>query len=128
MSAPSGPITPEAFEAMMNYPGAVPPPGVIPNLVNPYSRGKDIIIVGSILLAIMSVFVTLRYYTKAFIIKSATWDDLSLAFGAVLTGAFFAISCAGVLEGPIGKHQWDVTLRQLTSSILTIVCSRHSCA
>lgn len=52
-----------------------PPPGVVPNLVNPHSQGPTLIVVGSILISIMTVFVLVRGYTKYHIVRKASWDD-----------------------------------------------------
>jgi hypothetical protein len=62
-------------EQLALIPAGMPPPGVIPNLVNPESRGSVMIIVGTIMLALMLVFSGLRFYTKIFIVGKTTWDD-----------------------------------------------------
>lgn len=49
---------------LANYPALLPPDGLIPNFVDPFTRGPVIIIVGSILIALMMVFVVIRIYIK----------------------------------------------------------------
>ena len=56
-------------------PAGMPPPGVIPNLVNPDTHNPVLIIVGTTFMALMIVFVTLRYYTKFFIVPKTLWDN-----------------------------------------------------
>lgn len=78
------PLTPEQMAAT---PAGMPPPGVIPNLVNPDTRGPVLIIVGTIFMALMLVFATLRYYTKFFTVRKTSWDDCTLAPSIfILTG------------------------------------------
>lgn len=56
-------------------PAGTPPPGIIPNLVNPSTQGPTMIIVGSILLFFMLVFASMRFFTKLCIVRRTTLDD-----------------------------------------------------
>lgn len=56
-------------------PLAPPPPGVIPNLINPASRVNQIYAVSSAFLALMVIFVAIRFYAKLVLQKTRTWDD-----------------------------------------------------
>ena len=56
-------------------PAGKPPPGVIPNFTNPPSNGHILIEVGSVLVALMLVFVGVRMYTKLKIVGKTTPDD-----------------------------------------------------
>ena len=56
-------------------PAALPPPGVVPSHVDPYSDGPVLIIVGSILVAVMLLFVSVRIYTKVKIVRKSSPDD-----------------------------------------------------
>lgn len=58
-----------------NPPAGRPPPGVLPNYVNPPSKGPIFYYVGSILLFIMIVIFSTRMYVKFRIVKKRTWDD-----------------------------------------------------
>ena len=60
---------------LATFPALFPPDGVTPNFVDPYTRGPVITIVGSILVAIMMIFVFVRIYAKACINRKAHWDD-----------------------------------------------------
>ena len=62
-------------EQLAHLPAAQPPPGVVPNLVNPHSDGNVLLIVGSILVAIMLSFAGLRFYVKAFVRREFKADD-----------------------------------------------------
>ncbi|KAL8637703.1 MAG: hypothetical protein Q9228_005053 [Teloschistes exilis] len=61
--------------ALAKYPLASPPPGVIPNFVNPESHAYQLIITVAVCLALVVIAVSMRLYTKQFITKSMGWDD-----------------------------------------------------
>lgn len=60
---------------LANFPALLPPDGVTSNFVDPYTRGPVITIVGSILIALMMIFVVVRIYTKTCINRKFHWDD-----------------------------------------------------
>jgi hypothetical protein len=59
-------------------PGMPPPPGEIPNFINPYSRGKTYTLVATSIIAVMLLLVTNRLYTKYFAIRKVDADDCKL--------------------------------------------------
>ena len=59
-------------------PAMPPPPGVIPNYVNPHSDGSIIVVVGSILLGLTILFVANRIYSKVWLTHKYSWDDRKL--------------------------------------------------
>ena len=52
-----------------------PPPGVKANFHNPVTRGYIIIIMGALLLALVFVFIAIRFYIKVFVAKTHNWGD-----------------------------------------------------
>ncbi|KAI9656092.1 MAG: hypothetical protein M1829_000447 [Trizodia sp. TS-e1964] len=56
---------------------APPPPGVIPNFINPTNQNCVMRVGGAILLVLTFTFLFLRLGTRAFIVKSLGWDDLT---------------------------------------------------
>lgn len=56
-------------------PALFPPKGVESNFVNPYSIGPILTRLSAIFLALMSLCVLIRFYTKIFIKHSWGWDD-----------------------------------------------------
>ena len=70
--------TSESANDTADIPGMAPPPGVMPNYVDPYNRGYLITSVGSLLLGLMMVFVFVRVYVKVRIQKRFSWDDCAL--------------------------------------------------
>ncbi|KAF7929221.1 uncharacterized protein EAE98_005140 [Botrytis deweyae] len=65
-----------------------PPPGVTPNFVNPPSIAKYNVLCQAVCVPVVTVFVVIRLYTRVFIHRKTTGDDLAW-YGA-------------------GVHQWDV--------------------
>jgi hypothetical protein len=54
---------------------AEPPPGVVPNFVNPDSIGYRIIILNAAMLTLSTLFVSLRLLTRIYIIRTMCADD-----------------------------------------------------
>ncbi|QSZ34645.1 hypothetical protein DSL72_007499 [Monilinia vaccinii-corymbosi] len=92
MSSGLADLTPE----QLAMPARQPPPGVVPNFANPDSTGHIFIIVGTIMLTLMLVLASLRFYTKIFVIRLITWDD-------------------SVTAGKFGTHLWDISIAHLFS-------------
>ncbi len=63
---------------ILNEPFHPPPPGVVPNSLNPQTRGRDMTITCSVFLSMMICFVSIRTYTKLWIMGKVTWDDRML--------------------------------------------------
>ena len=66
--------------AALALPAGAPPPGVKPNLVNPESTGPILVGVSSAFFTLMTVFVFVRIYTKAFIHRKWMLDDSKLSY------------------------------------------------
>lgn len=62
-------------EELAQLPGAQPPPGIIPNFVDPESCGNAVFAGLAISSALMALFVILRMYTKITIKRSHSWED-----------------------------------------------------
>lgn len=59
-------------------PALTPPPGVTPNFVNPYSQGRAIFITTGICVGFVTPAVTIRVFTKAYVIKRVNLEDCKL--------------------------------------------------
>lgn len=93
-----------------------PPPGTVPNFTQPDTIGRTLTVTCSIFLVIMAAFVMVRIYTKIWIIRKPTWDDLTCVIGFLLTVTYYALCVRDVLVGYLGYHSWDVTSGQVMSS------------
>lgn len=49
--------------------------GVIPNYIDPYTRGPLLLALSAVAIAIMYLFVVVRFYSKLHILHKLTWDD-----------------------------------------------------
>ncbi|QSZ36742.1 hypothetical protein DSL72_006625 [Monilinia vaccinii-corymbosi] len=85
-----------ALEALKDLPALEPPPGVTPNLLHPENKSYILITICSLLLSLMILCFSARVYVR-FTTKTCVWAD-------------------GVVLGPVGKHQWDVTIGDVTSN------------
>lgn len=70
-------------ELAQNPPAGTPPLGVLPNYVDPPSKGPVFFSVGSVLLFIMIVIFSTRMYVKFRIVKKRTWDDCEFPVSTV---------------------------------------------
>lgn len=67
------------------FPGAgPPPPGVIPAFDNPESIGYRLVIVASVFPAVTGLFLFLRLYTAAFILRKWHIDDCAFTLSTQL--------------------------------------------
>ena len=55
--------------------GLPPPPGVIPNFINPESQRSQLVAIIGICLFLTSFFVCIRLYTVFRVLKSHGWAD-----------------------------------------------------
>ncbi|KAL6715280.1 hypothetical protein ACLMJK_007544 [Lecanora helva] len=96
-------------------PVAPPPPGVMPNHINPASYVSGIYIAASMCLPIITLSAALRFYAKSAILDRWTWDDVTFTIGLCAEIIFIALFTAEVNEGAYGKHAWDVTVQEFTA-------------
>ena len=91
------------------------PPNVVSNLINPHSDGTQVVILGSIMMAIMLFFAGLRYYSKIYIAKSLTADDWTTLIAILGTITYYISSIYSVTAGKIGIHMWNISLAAMFS-------------
>lgn len=89
-----------------NLPSAPPPPGVIPNFVNPETRAPILKIVTSIMLPLMMVFVLLRLYSNIWISRKLEKSDCSFLKSLVKSLWLIAIRCLHSSDGMIYQAPW----------------------
>jgi hypothetical protein len=59
-------------------PALQPPPGVVPNFIDPYTRGPMLLALSAVAIGIMYLFVIARFYCKFSLKHKVTWDDCEL--------------------------------------------------
>ena len=67
--------SPEELQKILNGPSMVPPPGVIPNFVDPPNLRLCFTISVVLCLSIPTMVLFMRMYAKIFIIRKADWAD-----------------------------------------------------
>lgn len=71
--------------SIQNEPIEPPPPGVVPNLVDPESRAHEIYVATSVCLPLIVLFATMRVYARVAIQKKWTWDDCKILIMPLMT-------------------------------------------
>ncbi|KJZ73121.1 hypothetical protein HIM_07505 [Hirsutella minnesotensis 3608] len=104
---------PEKQQAILNGPALAPPPGVVPNFVDPPNRTGLGIAVTIVCVVMVVTAACLRLYARAFVIKKLHVEDAVglAAFGCFLGGTW---SFLGFLKTTgLLVHQWDVQVKTL---------------
>lgn len=63
---------------LKEVPAMSPPPGETSNLINPHSTGPAFSAAASVLTCLVVLAYAVRVYTKAFILRKASWDDCEI--------------------------------------------------
>lgn len=67
-------------------PAGVPPPGIVPNFVDPPSNTQAIIVINTVLVPITTIFVATRLWSNLHTVRRVGWDDGEfLVYVCVLT-------------------------------------------
>jgi hypothetical protein len=108
-------------EQLANTPAAFPPTGVIPNLTNPHTEAKAVIIItGGLLMAIMFAFAGVRYYMKFSVQRKFTADDATTFLAIIGTCMYYGVICWAVTVR-YGIHMWDISIAHLLTDDFLIV-------
>ncbi|MCJ1285460.1 hypothetical protein MMC26_004800 [Xylographa opegraphella] len=113
-------LTPEELNALSSVPALAPPPGVESQFVDPQNQTLSFLLVTSILFGVMTIFFVNRIYTKAFIIRKYTWDDLTIIIAFTSSIAYYVVCIWGVQKGKVGVHEWDINIPDILSLNLLI--------
>ena len=77
-------LPPNIFNSLAALP---PPPGVQSNFIDPEDRGHVLVGVATFLFSLSTCFFLNRVYTKALIVRRASWDDRKPLFRIWLTSS-----------------------------------------
>jgi hypothetical protein len=78
------------------------------NYVNPKTHGPALLVVNSLFLALSTIIIGLRIYTRVFIQRWFGLDDALVCAALVFTIAMHAIIDAGLLKLGWNRHTWDL--------------------
>ena len=99
-------------------PSMAPPPGVVPNFINPVTLADPILAVCVATSVSAVILLCMRLYSTARITRSASYDDAASVIALVLSLCF-----AGLIIGfrDNARHGWDLPLSAYTDSFATVV-------
>ena len=95
-----------------------PPPGVIPNFINPTTLGDAIIAVSATSSFLACIFLCIRLYSTTRITCSVGSDDYTLIIAFILSLAY--ASCI-VHTRDHARHVWDISLADYNASYFQII-------
>ncbi|KAF2657848.1 hypothetical protein K491DRAFT_625977 [Lophiostoma macrostomum CBS 122681] len=107
-------LTPEQQHALLEGPALSPPPGVLPNFVNPPNRNAMTYGVLFTCASLSALVVAIRVYAKAFCTRRVDIEDYLAvaalgAFGGFLYGSYQMVHIVGSFN-----HQWNVRMKDMT--------------
>ncbi|PYI01187.1 hypothetical protein BO78DRAFT_379489 [Aspergillus sclerotiicarbonarius CBS 121057] len=105
-------LSSEQRQALLDGPAASPPPGVVPNLVDPpnlQALGRALILV---FWSLALIAFTIRIYTKVFIIRSVRVSDYTMIIAWALSIGYFPIAWKVADIAP-GIDQWNLQVKNL---------------
>ena len=99
-------------------PSMAPPPGVIPNFINPVTLADPIVAVCAATSVLAFILVCMRLYSTTRITRSASYDDAASVIALVLS-----LCCAGLIISTRdnARHGWDLPVSAYTASFAKIV-------
>jgi hypothetical protein len=98
-------------DLILNSPALEPPPGVVPNLVNPPDLEKPGIAALSIGAVLITLAVSSRTYTKAVIMGKLLLEDYVLLGAFILYIVGYQTTAGMLVDHGFGINQWNVTIR-----------------
>ncbi|MCJ1424710.1 hypothetical protein MMC29_002598 [Sticta canariensis] len=90
-----------------------PPPGVVPNFVNPPSIGYYTVLCATVCLPLITIFVGLRIFTKVFVLHKVCTEDFVCVLAWMGATVYVTLALALNNHGA-GKHQWNVTTTDIS--------------
>ncbi|KAL8851457.1 MAG: hypothetical protein Q9221_003636 [Calogaya cf. arnoldii] len=94
-------------------PGIFPPPlGVTPEYVDPEWNDCGIIPLMCIFIPLSTIFLVLRIYTKARIIKVVGWEDVAMIAAWLCTAGHEACLIWAIENNTLGIHTWNMRIDQ----------------
>ncbi|RDL31332.1 uncharacterized protein BP5553_09541 [Venustampulla echinocandica] len=93
-----------------------PPPGVVPNFIDPPDQTTSLVIVHAICLFLVTCCVAMRLYTRQFITGKYGWDDYFCLQAFALTIAFSTCQITADARG-FSRHLWDIPRMELARAM-----------
>lgn len=110
-------LPPEEQQAILNGPAVPPPDNVVPNFTNPQSQNTAPRVILGFCLAVNTILVGLRVYSRLFIVKKTTYADYLIVPTYALFVAFVAILFVLVENYGYFIHTWDYQAKSVSPII-----------
>ena len=75
MAESTASLNPAQLQTLLDGPAGTPPPGIIPNFNDPVSLDTATVAIVVLGIALSTLAVTARFYTKVYIIRSLVLED-----------------------------------------------------
>ena len=72
-------------QLLLNASAVPPPPGIVPNYVDPPSIGYAVLVVATISMILATIMLALRVFTKLYLIKAWNLEDCIASFSFSLS-------------------------------------------
>ncbi|KAL0931013.1 uncharacterized protein CTRU02_213748 [Colletotrichum truncatum] len=100
----------------------IPPPEVLlswptPRYDNPETRGPTNEIISLILVAIATIIIAIRIYTRRCITNGFGWDDILIVLAFIPAVGFVTVGMISMDRYGWGQHIWDVPIDRFTGSL-----------
>lgn len=86
-----------------------PPPGVTANFVNPPQHTNGLVPLIGVFLTLSTIFLALRLYTKAFLLRILGWEDVAIVVAWMADIVFMAFYIRGI-QLNASSHIWNFTM------------------
>ncbi|KAL7938507.1 hypothetical protein V8C35DRAFT_328564 [Trichoderma chlorosporum] len=100
---------------LCQIPATAPPPGVVPNFVDPISLASALIAVSAVMLTWSTIFIVARIWMN--------WGKFKLADYFAFIGCVFSAAYTGLilLVARYSRHQWNVPVCWYTATYMKII-------
>ncbi|KAL2045338.1 hypothetical protein N7G274_002421 [Stereocaulon virgatum] len=97
-------------------PSGPPPPGVIPNFIDPPTNAHIAFIVTTVMLPLTLAFVSLRVYSNLWISHKFAKSDYTCIIATLASISFSAVLYWTISQHTFGLHIWDVPISRNSNS------------
>ncbi|KAF2866564.1 hypothetical protein BDV95DRAFT_203271 [Massariosphaeria phaeospora] len=118
-------VTSGAAMDLSQVPATMPPPGIMPNFSNPDNYKHQNIILHSVVLAITTVAVLVRLYTRAVIKRNIGVDDWLAILSWALALEFSIVMAYATVWG-FGMHTYDIRVSEILNTLKWLTVSQKS--
>ncbi|PWY93004.1 hypothetical protein BO94DRAFT_358235 [Aspergillus sclerotioniger CBS 115572] len=106
---------------LAQVPAGTPPPGQESNFIDPPSEGYLFLVVGSLVLGIMYITVSMSLYVKLKVRKRWAPDDWSRLISTIGATFYFITGVFAVVTARFGTHMWNLSVAHILSDSFIII-------